>query len=200
MKTDKQEYVQKLPSSKFYLDDLTEIEQVLRSACRSVDIYAGVRRLESVSKLSGTTDEERANLRLVGLEPPVSIEFNANSVTIRMQEDNMLSKSIAPRVRQIIYAGKARLLILIFMSFVTICLGLWLMIKGQSGLILILLGWTWYMAIWWIDRRRHTRIKPILRSQETGYIERNKDELPLLILSAIFVAVILTLLVPAFYK
>jgi hypothetical protein len=200
MKSNNQVYLQKLPSSKFYLDDLAEIEQVLRSACTSVDIYVGNRRLESLSELSAATNEERANLRLLGQGPRVSIEFNPRNVAIGLQEDNTLSRSIAPRIRQIIYAGKARLLILIFLSFITICLGLWLMIKGRGGLIIILLGWTWYMAIWWTDKRRNTVIRPILRSQETSYMERNKDELPFLILSAAFIAIILFLLTPAFFK
>jgi len=194
MKTDNQDYVQKLPSSKFYLDDLMEIEQVLRSACKSVDVYLGNRRLENLSELSGATSREIEGLRFTGQEPQVSIEFNPQNVAIRTQENTLLSKSVAPRVKQIIYAGKARLLILIFLSFITICLGLWLMIKGQGGLILILLGWTWYIAIWWTDKRRKTMIKPILRSQETGYIKRNKGELPSLALSAVFIAVILFLL------
>ena len=200
MTKDNHDYLQNLPSSKFYLDDLAEIEQILCGACNTLEIFVGNRRLTNLSELAQASDEERTNLRMLGQGPPVSIEFKPHNTVICTQENNPLSKSIAPRVKQVIYAGKARLLMLFFLSFVTVCLGLWLMIKGQSGLIVILLGWTWYMAIWWADRRRRTIIKPMLRSQETSYIKRNKDEFPVLLISLAFIAMISIMLSPVFFK
>ncbi len=197
-----------LPLLRVYLDDLQEIENILKEHFDGkVEVRTKDYKIDSVEELQKLKDTQINHIRFIGGTFDLDVELKPDNGNIYCTQDCPLNRGIVSQIEELLLKRKRRFdinlaklwWVALIYSLVTL---FWFIKSGFSisikvslaltgGSILIM---TYYYYIWRADNRRHSIVILKHKTESPSFWQRNKDQIWLLLIGGV-VGSFLTLLV-----
>ena len=186
--------MEEFPPTTLYLDDLSEIINILTKACERVNVRAGEYKITDISEIEELASKFPAgrfeDVYLQGDKPYITVNLLTYGVSAYASIDTFENRGIISNVRDIVNRGKKINPALFYnsLSYIPILLCIWEFMSKEYvfGTWLIFLS---IQAIF-IAVKYSMKNKVIIysrpRSQVKTFFERKKDDIVLAIISAIF--------------
>lgn len=189
---------------KLYLDDLEQIDEIMKEASTSLSFETEDFKFDSIEELKNNLKKAQINeLHVKSSSPYITIDFTRMWARVYVSSSETSSAGIFFRLDQII-SNRTRILKWLY-SFYFIWvtnISVWL-ISGTFGLTFIssrmnpytsitltALSSMWLFWVLFIRLRSHSIIFLTHRGSEKPFLQRNKDNLILAIISAILGAIL----------
>lgn len=195
------------PPTTLYLDDLSQIVEVLVQSCKKIEVKTGDYKITDPSELNALASKFPAgrfdHVYLQGYDPYVSIELRTSGVSAYISEDTLVQRGIVSKIRDIVNSGKKKNPGWFYgaLSNVAAFAGTWQIISKEYvvGALLVFLS----LATIPISVRYGMKNKVIVHSQRRSdvktFFERKKDDIALAAISATLggvIAYMITKLMP----
>ncbi|MBP6860286.1 MAG: hypothetical protein KBC38_01845 [Candidatus Pacebacteria bacterium] len=183
------------PPVKLYIEDLIEIEKILKEASREVTLSDGEHKYESIEELARKRDGEILNsLKISAGSPYISLELEAYIASIYSASSQGIAAGIYYRTSQVLHRRLRRpsvaysyvLIMLTNLSFVIASLFTTsALLKIGSGL-----SFLWILWVAYIQMFRHSTVILYEKYKQKNFFSRNKDQIILLLIGAVLSAAI----------
>lgn len=190
--------IEDFPPATLYLDDLSQIVEVLAKACKVIEVKTGDYKITDPSELNALASKFPAgrfdDIYLKCNDPYLSIDLKTYGVSAYISEDTLVQRGIISTIREIVNGGKKTNPEWFYPVLINIPLlvGLSQLISKEyiMGALLIFLS----LATVPMGVRYSMKNKVIVHSQQRSemktFFERKKDDIALVAISATLGAVI----------
>lgn len=181
---------------KLYYDDILEIYRILKEAGDLIQIKTDEYEIESIEEILSIKKPFITNLSIKLYEPAVSIDFRDSNIWLYASEDTPVQRGLYEKIKTIL-VKKQRIFAPLFQS--SIASGLftgsstwWLFTDDYKyiGILIICLGLLWMYFGHKSQFQFYSLIFPVSRTDKPSFLERNKDQLFLALISAIMGGII----------
>ena len=201
-------YCEIIKPVKLYLDDLTEIVEILKGACEEVCIQIEDVQLDDLDEISSLRKEVIFDISVRGYEPYVSVEMKPHTIHLYIQEDTPESRGLLEKVKTVLLRCRRFTLFLdnapyIFGTLLGFSIGIFVILK-ERPMVFGILNLALFMAVVlsfkfvFNEKLKHyTTVVLKYKIETPGFFKRNKDRILLALISASIGAIvtyILTLL------
>ena len=101
------------PPATLYLDDLSQIVEVLAQACKRIEVKTGDYKITDPSELNALASKFPAgrfdHICLQGYDPYISSDLKTYGVSAYNSEDTLVQRGIVSTIREIVNSGKKRI-------------------------------------------------------------------------------------------
>ncbi len=191
-----------------YRDDLEKIIDILNKGSGEIKIENEEYKFNSLDELKSLKKDFITDIKLSQSTPHVSISFTQSSVWLFASNDSLESVGIYEQIRNHILSRRRKLAWLTENSALgSMCIGfsIWFLLFEHSlyslflALSLLTLGALWSWHSFRSTFKRYAVIYPLIyRKEHFGFFGRKKDEICLVIISAILGAVVTLILTKLF--
>jgi len=214
MKKIKRGYIEDFKPVILYLDDLEEIVEILKELPNKVRILADDYELDSLDELQKINRDrlDMLIIKVVGPEassPYISLNFLPNDILFEVDEDTAAKRGIVEKIKEFLKGRRRKLFWLTgnhLLAGATTGMSIWFFMPGKIllGCAVLSLGLIWS---WWSFKLRDKKWSVIhlkRRSDSPSFWKRNKDEIAIVVITAIisivFTSIINWLIFPFFKK
>ncbi len=193
---------EKLNQSKFYLDDIENIVEIFREASGEVRIETKGYALDSVQELANLGSETINDLKISIQHPHVKLELQNFIIELYIGDDSPLSRGIFEKVKAIVNKkNKSFISTLrnsafgVGLSSAFLFLGVIAAFQQSWSLVTLALIAAITCAFWarWAWNEHFGRYSIIMlkkQAEHKSFVERNKDQIILIIVSGLVGAII----------
>jgi len=180
------------PATTLYIDDLSEIADVVSRTCKRLEIEVGEYKITDKSELQEIAerfpDGRFSDIRIEGYDPYVSFDFRSFAVSAYVSDDSIQARGVVSMVRDIVARGKKRkpALLINILSNILVAAGVWQLISKEYvlGLALLLLSLVTIPIAVRYDMKNSVIIHSRRRSEVTTFFQRKKDDVAIAIIAA----------------
>ena len=193
MNRDSSKVFEDFPPARLYLADLAEVIAAVQAVCDRVKVDAGQFSIDDPAELkelaANYPEGKFPELRVQGFDPYVSIEFRTYKVHVYVSNDSMELLGIAGKVRDVVTRRKKADTTLLEHAATSVpaAMGVWLLLSDSPlvGLILFALSLAAIPVSVRVMMRYRVAVHSIEYEQRTSFWLRKKDDIVLVIVSAL---------------
>jgi hypothetical protein len=187
------------PIVRLYKSDLDKIFNLFKDNYPKIEIVADGFKLDDISELSKIKKQEIVDFEISAYNPRLSVDFSGNSASIYLSdEDDIKLRGLAAQIGDILSKRKSPLRFLasfwleipIGMIALLIYFNALSLIKDTKFQVMALLGFVLFMILFGIlghriEEKKHCLIYLYDRSSAPGFFKRNKDNILIIVISAL---------------
>lgn len=186
--------IRDFPPATLFLDDLMEIVAILTKSCKTIEIKAGDYKISDPDEFESLSlkfsNGRFDNIRIEGCDPYLNVDLSELGISAYISDDTIEQTGIISKIREIIDRGKKIHPIIYgtIISDIPMLIAIYTMFR-KNYLISIMLFLTSFALIP-LNIKYSLKNKIILhslpRSKVNSFFERKKDDIFLMVISAIF--------------
>lgn len=188
-----------LKPAKLYLGELKDIYGIFRETCKRTSLTSEGYHLSNLDEIPEMKKDVLREFELVGHEPYISLKMGPGNIRLYIEEATTKARGAFEQIKEILVKSE-RNVILNFHSYTLGVLSLFagsisiaLSIPPPSfsiplivyGIMLCALGVFLHWREYSFAKRQNCIIIPVARIESPGFIKRNRDNIPLMLISAL---------------
>jgi len=198
----RQSHGEELKPVALYLDDLERIIEIFKEASDDVRILTSEYELDSIDEFRNLHEETLNYLKISISEPFVSLELKPNGIWLFISEDELISRGVFEKIKQLLHSRRRKLSWLTANPYLagaavgSSAFPFFKAIDSQNvywavlGCSLLMIGaiWTWWSFAGTLKKYSIVRLRR--RAESPSFWKRKKDDIVLVIISAVVGALI----------
>ena len=181
---------------RLFLEDIQTIEDIYKQYCKSFTIKTDDYVLDTTAELKEINKEKISRLSFESFDPHIHVDLSECTARIYSRKDDPNSLGIVAKLKEVldkrvtswrfIFSSwimiPAQILLWVF-YWTFLCVNSLSMISGLTIIPLIMV--LWYVAQYRFKSKKHTIIYIVNKKNLPNFFRRNKDQIVLVVISAI---------------
>ena len=186
------------PATTLYIDDFSEIADLISQTCDRLEIKAGEYKITETSELQALAEKfpegRFSDIYINGYDPYISFDIRSFGISAYVSDDSIETRGLVSIVRDIVARGEKRrpaLLITMF-SNVSVAAGVWQLLSKEYvfGIALLILSLVVLPLAVAYDMKNSVIIHSKRRGEVTTFFQRKKDDVVIAIIAAVLGGVV----------
>jgi len=184
---------------KLFYDDIESLYDIFREQTDEIKIEADMYELENINEILSIKKRYFTNLKFSIYKPYMSLEFSNNSIRLYTSDDTPIQRGLFEKLNSLLKKKERfplSLLLNPILSIIPVAIlgGIFFIEDITLRSIVSFITIIWLASIMLYDMKFHSMIIPIHKNSQPNFFQRNKDQIILVIISAVVGGLISTYL------